>query len=75
MSDYQPIATAPKDREILAWWPIQDGHWCTTRWDDEEFCSKPKPHWRPYGLAWCQKTTIRRCQPTHWREKLPPPER
>ena len=75
MSDYCPIETAPKDREILCWWPISGGEWVSSYWDKDEHASKPKPHWYAYGMSFHGKSTLRRHQPTHWREKLPPPER
>ena len=70
MTDYWPIETAPKDREILAWWPIYEGEWAITLWDEDNFSKKPRPHWGSYRLAGWGKQAQRDHQPTHWREKL-----
>ena len=72
MIDYWPMGTAPKDREILAWWPIWTGEWAATHWETEEWAKKPRPHWASHQLRW-GKQAIRDHQPTHWREKLAAP--
>jgi len=45
-----PIEEAPKDRDILAWWPYP-GMWETTSWDEEKYAKKPQPHWRSNTIA------------------------
>ena len=73
MTDYWPMDTAPKDREILAWWPISHGIWVITHWDKNQFATRPRPYWSSYHLRRYGVKGQRDAQPTHWREKLAAP--
>lgn len=43
---WQPIETAPKDREIWLWFPTMlRGHMTVGRWEDDRYAKKPKPYW------------------------------
>jgi len=61
---WQPIETAPKDRDVLLYCPkcgVVRG-----RWKAQTYHSKPKPYWtndreRLYGVI-----ETRNDQPTHW---------
>lgn len=67
---WQPIETAPKDREIL----LGDGGFCVQGvWDDvdyNEFTGSYLYDWT-YGPAEIDPTNWR---PTHWRELPEPPK-
>ena len=64
----QPIATAPMDRDILAFmW----GRWRVARWDNQPYAKKPRPYWRAEGLSTSES---RYYQPQWWAELPPVPE-
>ena len=64
--NWQPIETAPKDREILLACPKRGV--VRGKWDDNRYAKHPRPYWshdreRIWGTLAC-----RRDQPTHWME-------
>ena len=69
---WEPIESAPKDREILlaipGFGPIRG------RWNDCRFARNPKPYWTNDREGWFGKTSTRRRQPTHWMELPAMPE-
>jgi len=68
MSDWQPIETAPKDREILI---VRNGKISIAKWDDDRHAKKPKPYWSDWshqGVSFMRKAT-----PSHWQPLPPPP--
>lgn len=65
--NWQPIETAPKDRELLIW----RGRPCIARWDDQRYHKTPRPFWNDYGVfgvVW-----MRDNPPTHWMPLPEPP--
>ena len=69
---WKPIETAPKDRDILLWFPTSGGRASIGRWDENKYHHNPKPYWtcdivRIWGVS-----NVRNCQPTHWCEIEPP---
>jgi hypothetical protein len=63
---WQPIATAPKDRRVLLYYPQRFPGVVCGVWQEEEFARCPKPHWvndrsRIPGIL-----DTRAIQPTHW---------
>ena len=58
---WQPMSTAPKDKQILLW---KFGFPSIGHWTDERFRSKPHPHWdahSPMGVI-----AERNTEPTAW---------
>lgn len=69
--EWQPIETAPDDREILL---FCGGKVTTGSWDLDIYRKNPKPHWRTirgtvYGKLWEKDN-----QPTHWMPLPDPPK-
>ena len=63
MMDWQPIDTAPKDRQLLMWEPFEPMI-CLGRWNDED------GEW-----SRCESNGTRFWkQPTHWMEAPEPPK-
>ena len=63
---WQPIATAPKDRRVLLYYPQPVFDVVCGSWQAEEYATKPRPHWSNdrhhlYGVH-----ATREIQPTHW---------
>ena len=57
---WQPIETAPKDRQIRVWsW----GHERHATWNLDEYAKKPKPYWSLTSLG---PTLSRAHQPMWW---------
>lgn len=72
--NWQPIETAPKDRDVLLWFPAM----CSTpkasvgNWDDDRYAKKPRPFWTCECEGWAGKNLLRANPPTHWCEITPP---
>jgi len=68
--NWQPIETAPKDRQIVLYIP---GHGPSVgQWNYTAHNKKPHPYWssvaeRLFGVQW-----MRDRQPTHWCEIVDP---
>ena len=65
MIDWQPIASAPKDRRVLLFFPtllqwhnVQPG-----KWNDDRYAKMPRPYWETDFQQW-----TRSHPPTHWAE-------
>ena len=76
---WQPIETAPKDGELLGWFPFYapaavGGIVCVMRWYDDKHAKNPKPHWQGAGWVWGVRDQ-RKKQPTHWMPLPDPPVR
>lgn len=76
--NWQPIATAPKDRRILLWFPVGAASYISAAsigsWNADQHAKHPKPYWasergRLFGVV-----AMRRNPPTHWCEVTPPDE-
>lgn len=63
---WQPIETAPKDREILVWSEMFDGKRFIAKWNDNRYASKPRPYWSFSDEQIYGTTAVRNNQPTHW---------
>lgn len=66
ISDWAPIATAPKNGPILG---SREGHISIYRWNDDIDSRRPKPYW----ATWRGKSVDRGHQPTHWMPLPEPP--
>jgi hypothetical protein len=62
---WQPIATAPKDRRVLLYYPRLFGVVCGS-WQVEEYARKPRPHWSNDRSHIHGVMASREIQPTHW---------
>lgn len=73
-TQYPTMDTAPKGREILAWWPDYDGPgrgaWRISRWDNDRCSKKPCPLWR-HREDWTRGQ--RASQPAYWTDLPPEP--
>lgn len=72
---WQPIETAPKDREFLGWYPYyatsaEGGSVFVTRWNDDKHSAKVRPYFEASGWVWGVRD-LRSKQPTLW-QSLPP---
>ena len=70
---WQLIATAPKDRRVLLYYPQRVPNVVCGFWEAEEDARKPRPHWfndrsHIYGVL-----NARAIQPTHWMALPNPP--
>jgi hypothetical protein len=69
---WQPIETAPKDREIIVAPSIWlNRGWDTAQWDGDQYAKKPRPFWRrpsPASVIECRAIT-----PEFWCEPSVPP--
>ena len=66
---WQPIATAPKDRRVLLYYPQQFPGVVCGVWQEGEFAlfgSCPKPHWVNDRSHIHGVLNTRAIQPTHW---------
>jgi hypothetical protein len=63
---WQPIATAPKDRRVLLYYPQRFPGVVCGSWQSEEFASYPKPHWVNDRSHIHGVLNTRAIQPTHW---------
>ena len=70
---WQPIETAPKDKQILLyrpsaveWWQVAPGEY------DNDMYGKRQPFWY-CDMAFVTKTQAKRCPPTHWQPLPEPP--
>jgi hypothetical protein len=73
MSEWKPIDTAPRDKEILIF--VQNdygGNIFMARWDKDESAIRPKPRWTSSSPAYKAITAING-PPTHWMPLPPPP--
>lgn len=70
--DWQPIETAPKNRDILVC--LAHGIVTVARWQDDRYARKPRPYWQ---MEWNAHRTLddRRDQPLFWQPLPDPPER
>jgi hypothetical protein len=68
MSDWKPIETAPKDREIMI---VRNGKIRIGKWDDDRYNKKPRPYWRDHQGR--NISTMRYLPPTHWMPLPEPP--
>jgi hypothetical protein len=68
--DWQPIETAPKDREIFLWYPARDdgspAGFSQGRWCDAVINGEVK------GFAWMDAAYVNH-HPTHWMPLPEPP--
>jgi hypothetical protein len=67
---WQPIETAPKDCDLLGWFPYyatqaEGGSVFVMRWNDDRHTMKPAPYFEASGWVW-GKRDQRWKQPTHW---------
>lgn len=70
--EWQPIETAPKDRDILLYTNCRGV--VRGRWNDCKYATKPRPYWthdreRIWGTVACRAD-----QPTHWMPLPEPPK-
>jgi hypothetical protein len=70
---WQPIATAPKDRKVLLYFPRDNIGVECGQWNKDEYAKRPRPYWmgdcwRLWGVA-----AYRGLQPTHWMPLPEPP--
>jgi len=65
MTDWKPIETAPRDRNILLWrnGRIDIGFWC-----DDKYAKNPRPYWHSITVIFYHRTSQRKFIPTHWAE-------
>jgi len=61
---WQPIETAPKDCNVLLYYPLRGAIRGT--WIDEEYAKNPKPYWRHDHAYIFGTGEARTNQPTHW---------
>lgn len=69
-AEWQPIETAPKDREVLGWFPYYatqqaGGSVWVIRWREDQYSKNPKPYFEASGWVWGIRDQ-RAKQPTHW---------
>ena len=72
-----PINTAPKDRELLGWFPYyasaeRGGSVFVMRWNTDEYAKTPRPFWDASGWVWGIRDQ-RGKQPTHFQHLPDPP--
>jgi len=73
MSNWQDMATAPKDGTyILLSCPKPLGV-ITGCYDNDKYAKKPRPYWMDRGTFWGVLRT-RQNQPTHWMPLPAPPQ-
>jgi hypothetical protein len=71
---WRDIATAPKDQQLIGWWPLFGGTDGYLEWNDDKYAKRPRPYWsagrdeRVWGAL-----AVRANQPTHWRHRFTPP--
>jgi len=68
MTEWQPIATAPRDGTNILTYGL--GGIQIEKWDTDEYARKPRPFWRCYAR---NSTDNRMAQPTHWLPLPDPP--
>lgn len=69
--EWQPIETAPKDKEILLFCPFRGV--VRGSWRRDEYAKKPRPYWtHDRERLWGIRGT-REDQPTHWQPLPKPP--
>lgn len=66
--DWQPIETAPKDRDILLFCPRR-GVVCG-EWEQDKYSPKPRPFWSNDKERLFGTRETRADQPTHWKTYL-----
>lgn len=68
--DWQPITTAPKNREILLWFPAVSPliGGLVGRWDGKRTKHSPVPTWTCPSIRFADVQFIRNCAPTKWSE-------
>jgi len=67
--EWQPIATAPKDADVLLYCPRRGV--VRGKWDDCRYARNPKPYWSHDRERIFGTRETRDDQPTHW---MPLPE-
>jgi len=65
---WQPIATAPKDRRVLLYYPQRFPCVVCGFWETDEYATKPRPHWRNDRSRIHGILATRAIQPSHWME-------
>lgn len=72
MSEWQPIATAPRDgtRVLLCW----NGHVVCGHWDYDRYAAQPRPYWHTDYESIYGRRMTRNTPPTHWQPLPEPPE-
>lgn len=72
---WQPISTAPKDRDILVCYKNCDSWFVHNAfWLDGEGVDEEERGWWSYLITEVTRTKLDGCcEPTHWREQLAPP--
>jgi hypothetical protein len=70
-SGWQPIETAPKDRDVLLYCKARGA--VRGRWEDCYFARNPRPYWTNDREALFGVTGTRNDQPTHWMPLPPAP--
>lgn len=71
--EWQPIETAPKDSEILLWFPRWKAK--TGRFQADKYSARPRPYWTMDAERLWGVRDVRLNQPTHWMPLPPPPEK
>ena len=71
-SDWQPISTAPKDADLLLWFPNHRGA-VRGKWNTDQYAKKPRPYWTSDSEFLWGKSMARAHQPTHWMPLPAPP--
>ena len=69
--NWQPIATAPKDRRILLYYPeklFNEIHCVFGKWEHEKNHSRPKPYWTNDLVGLSGVVSTKKNQPTLWAE-------
>jgi hypothetical protein len=65
--EWQPIETAPKDKENLIWFStLYCGRVEIGRWETDQYAKKPRPYWTSNGERIFGILAYRQGTPTHW---------
>lgn len=65
VTSWQPIATAPKQGQVLLRWPGQRDP-CVGSWCPDSSARTPAPYWSGDTDRWIGVRETRKNQPTHW---------
>lgn len=73
LNEWQPIETAPLDKEILIHCPARGV--VRGRWNDNRYATNPRPYWTHDREHVFGVRETRLDQPTHWMPLPAPPTR
>lgn len=69
--EWQPIETAPKDKDVLLYLPRRGA--IRGQWNSDKYARVPRPYWS-HDREWIFGVReTRDCQPTHWMPLPAPP--